>query len=249
MAKEKTAETQQDRVLLQLRDLILKGEFEPGVRLAEVPLSEKLGASRTPVRLALATLEQEGLIEQSAGGGYMMRRFTHREILDAISVRGHLEAMAARLVAEHGVPRQLSIDLHECLRIGDRVLSKKSALDFDDYAGYTQMNTRFHQLIIDGAGNAALARAIEVINRLPFAPASAMLPMQSSIDEGFEWLRLAHRQHHNLVYAMEHGESMRAHALAEEHVQIAKMNMEIALERPESSMKVMPAIRLIAGSV
>jgi GntR family transcriptional regulator of vanillate catabolism len=48
---------------------------------------------------------------------------------------------------------------------------------------------------------------------------------------------------------MEHGESMRAHALAEEHVQIAKMNMEIALERPESSMKVMPAIRLIAGSV
>ena len=38
------------RVLVQLRDSILKGEFSPGERLAEIPLAEKLGASRSPVR-------------------------------------------------------------------------------------------------------------------------------------------------------------------------------------------------------
>src|ERR1700757_3128087 len=89
-------DSQQSRVLVQLRDLILKGEFMPGERLAEIPLAEKLGASRTPVRLALAGLEHEGLIEQSPGGGYQMRRITSREIADAIRVRGLVEGFAAR---------------------------------------------------------------------------------------------------------------------------------------------------------
>jgi DNA-binding transcriptional MocR family regulator len=44
----------QETVLIQLRDLILRGEFEPGQRLAEQQLAERLGASRTPVRAALA---------------------------------------------------------------------------------------------------------------------------------------------------------------------------------------------------
>src|SRR5437667_10413158 len=69
-------ESQQSRVLVQLRDLILKGEFAPGERLAELTLAEKLGASRTPVRLALASLEQEGLVEPSPARGYVMRQST-----------------------------------------------------------------------------------------------------------------------------------------------------------------------------
>jgi GntR family transcriptional regulator of vanillate catabolism len=55
----------QDTVLIQLRDLILRGTFEPGQRLAEQQLAERLGASRTPIRAALVTLEQEGLIESN----------------------------------------------------------------------------------------------------------------------------------------------------------------------------------------
>lgn len=160
-----TLESQQTRVLVQLRDLILKGEFTPGERLAEIPLAEKLGVSRTPIRLALAALEQEGLIEPSPTNGYMMRRFTPREIHDAIAVRGHLEGMAARLVAEHGVSRQLSLDLRACLRDGDRAVNK-AEMTYDDYALYGEMNDRFHKLIIDAAGNFALARAIEMNNRL-----------------------------------------------------------------------------------
>ncbi|MFZ6646272.1 GntR family transcriptional regulator [Undibacterium sp. TJN25] len=240
-------ESQQERVLVQLRDLILKGEFAPGERLAEIALAEKLAASRTPVRLALATLQQEGLVEPSASGGYLMRQLTATEIADAIDVRGTLEGMAAKLVAEHGVPRQLSLALHECLVEGDRILNKPT-LDYDDYTAYIAMNNRFHQLIIDGAGNAALARANETNNRLPFAAASAMLPMQSSIDEGPQSLRFAHRQHHNLVYAMEHGQSSRAQALAEEHVQTAKMNLDFALQRPEATIKIVPAFRLLMGA-
>ena len=238
-------ETQQERVLVHLRDLILKGEFAPGERLGEVALAERLQASRTPVRLALTTLEQEGLVEPSPAGGYVMRRITAAEIADAIAVRGHLEGMAARLVAEHGVPRQLSNAFAECLRAGDRLLAK-SELDLDDYAGYTDMNNRFHKLVVDGSGNAALIRAIDMNNRLPFAAASAMLPMQSAIEEGRQWLFMAHEQHHSLGQAMERGEGTRALALATEHVQIAQRNLAYALERPEVCMKLAPALQLVA---
>ncbi|WP_321781650.1 GntR family transcriptional regulator [Burkholderia pyrrocinia] len=238
-------ETQQERVLVYLRDLILKGEFSPGERMAEVALAERLQASRTPVRLALTTLEQEGLVEPSPVGGYVMRRITATEIADAIAVRGHLEGMAARLVAEHGVPRQLSNALNECLRTGDRLLAKQG-LTLDDYAVYTDMNNRFHQLVVEASGNVALIRAIEMNNRLPFAAASAMLPMQAAIEEGRQWLFMAHQQHHSLVQAMERGEGARAQALASEHVHIAQRNLTYALERPELCIKLAPALQLVA---
>lgn len=237
--------SQQARVLVQLRDMILKGEFTPGERLAEIPIAQSLEASRTPVRLALSALEQEGLVEPSPTGGYLIRRFTSQEIADAIAVRGHLEGMAARLVAEHGTNRQLLLRLQECLKEGDRVLSKRG-LDYDDCAGYIEMNDRFHQLVIEGAGNAALARAIDLNNRLPFAAPSATLPMQqASSEEGREWLRHTHRQHHSLVQAMENREGTRAQALAEEHVQVARMNMMYALERASASTENIPGLKLL----
>ena len=240
--------SQQARVLVKLRDLILKGEFAPGERLAEIPIAEKLGASRTPVRLAFSSLEQEGLVEQSPTGGYLIKRFTLQEIADAIAVRGHLEGLAARLVAERGLTQQLLRLLQDCLKQGDRVLNKQS-LDYDDCAGYIDMNDRFHQLIVDGAANAALARAIDLNNRLPFASPSATLPMQQTSGvEGGEWLRQAHQQHHSMVQAMEQRQGTRAQWLAEEHVQIARMNVAYALEQPEA-LKLMPAFKLVTDAV
>ncbi|MGJ7489147.1 GntR family transcriptional regulator [Variovorax sp. ZT4R33] len=239
-------DSQQSRVLVQLRDMILKGEFVPGERLAEIPLAEKLGASRTPVRLALTSLEHEGLIEQSPSGGYQMRRFTSREIADAIRVRGVIEGFAARLLAEDGAPRQLMRDLHECLDAGDKAVNKPT-MELDDYAAYVEMNDRFHKLIMDGCGNSALRRVMDMLDGQPFASPSAMLPMQSSMEEGQQWMRQAHRTHHALVQAIERGQGSRAQALGEEHVEIARMNLDYALERPELAAELMPGMRLVAG--
>src|SRR3569833_929399 len=150
-------DSQQSRVLVRLRDMILKGELTPGERLAEIPLAEKLGASRTPVKLALATLEHEGLIEPSPAGGYQMWRFTFQEIADAIRVRGLLEGFAARLIAEDGVPRQLLRNLKDCLAEGDRVVYKET-MTLDDYAAYVEMNDRFHALIIEVCNNTSVRR-------------------------------------------------------------------------------------------
>jgi GntR family transcriptional regulator of vanillate catabolism len=239
-------QSQQSRVLVQLRDLILKGAFEPGERLAEIPLSERLQASRTPVRLALATLQHEGLIEPLNGGGYQMRRFTAQEVSDAIEVRGVLEGMAARLLAERGASRQLMRELRDCLAQGDDAVNKPT-MDLDDYASYQEMNNRFHELIVGGCGNAALIRTMETLNGQPFAAASATLPMQSAQDsEGQGWMRYAHRQHHAIVDAIVRAQGARAQALAQEHVEIARMNVDSALEQGEKVAELMPGLRLVA---
>lgn len=236
----------QETVLMQLRDLVLRGEFEPGQRLAEQQLAERLGASRTPVRSALVTLEQEGLVEANETGGYVVRPFTAQEVHDAIAVRGLLEGMAARLVAEHGVSRQLQGDLQACLDEGDRLLSV-NPLTLDSYAAYATMNDRFHALILTASGNRALQRAVTLNNRLPFAPASAMLPMQGSVALDRDWMLYAHRQHHMLLAAMKRGEGTRAQALAEEHTQVAQENMRLALERRSEAEQTLPGIRLVVG--
>lgn len=236
----------QDTVLMQLRDLILSGAFPPGQRLAEQQLAERLGASRTPVRAALVTLEQEALVEANETGKFLVRQFTAQEVIDAIAVRGHLEGMAARLVAEHGLSRQLQGDLQGCLDEGDRLLAV-NPLTIEGYAAYAAMNDRFHALLLEGCGNRALQRAIALNDKLPFAPASAMLPMQGTLAQDRDWMLYAHRQHHMLFDALRAGQGARAQALATEHTEVAQMNMRLALERRGESERVLPAIRLVVG--
>ena len=91
------------KALLGIRELILSGELPPGARISELAVVERIGVSRTPVRAALARLQEEGLLEPIASRGYAVRAFSEVEIRDAIEVRGTLEGLAARFAAERGV--------------------------------------------------------------------------------------------------------------------------------------------------
>ncbi|MGH2885354.1 MAG: GntR family transcriptional regulator, partial [Solirubrobacteraceae bacterium] len=79
------------RALFALREQILSGEFKPGERMSELRLVERLGVSRTPLRLALSSLEHEGLLQAIPTGGYAVREFTQTDIRQAIELRGVLE--------------------------------------------------------------------------------------------------------------------------------------------------------------
>ena len=109
------------------------------------------------------------------------------------------------------------------------------------------MNDRFHALVLAACGNRALQRAVALNDKLPFAPASAMLPMQGTVAMDRDWMLYAHRQHHMLFDALKRGEGARAQSLATEHTQVAQMNMRLALERRSESEQVMPLMRLVVG--
>jgi GntR family transcriptional regulator, vanillate catabolism transcriptional regulator len=97
--------TQTGRALLQLRELLLRGAFPPGERVSELPLVARLGISRTPIRMALEKLAQEGLLESSPSGGFYVRQFHLADIWDAIEMRGVLEGTAAAGSGTPGEPR------------------------------------------------------------------------------------------------------------------------------------------------
>ncbi|MGG5823243.1 GntR family transcriptional regulator [Falsiroseomonas sp. HW251] len=220
---------QASRALIELRARIFTGQLRAGERLAEIPLAEALGMSRTPVRLALAELQSEGLVVPASGGGFAVRAFTAREIDDAIAVRGQLEGMAARLVAEHGVARGLSRRLHDALDQGDAALAR-GVMDAEATDAYVAMNAALHGAILEAAGNAALSRAVAMVEALPFAGASALVPSPASGPQRHRLLTFAHQQHHLLVEALEAGQGMRAEALAREHADNARRNLRLILE-------------------
>src|SRR3954464_13485954 len=95
------------RAQLALRDFILNGELRPGERISELQAVEKTGASRTPVRMALVRLEEEGLLEAIPSGGFMVKAFSERDILVSIELRGTLEGLAARFAAERGISARM----------------------------------------------------------------------------------------------------------------------------------------------
>ncbi|MBY0335344.1 MAG: GntR family transcriptional regulator [Acetobacteraceae bacterium] len=226
---------QPQRIAQTLRQQIFDGSHAAGARLAEIPLAEALGVSRTPVRLALAQLEAEGLILAAPGGGFLVRRFTLAEVEDAIAVRGQLEGMAARLLAEQGLSPAARHALDACLAAGDEALGAPT-LDAAALASYGEMNDRLHAIILAGSGNAALARALGAVTALPFAAASALVPHEGSRAARHELLRHAHRQHHLLVEALAAGQGTRAEALMREHAENARHNLRLILAAGEATI-------------
>lgn len=214
------------RVIVRIREMILHGQLTPGQRVREVELAGALGVSRTPVREALPILAQEGMLTQLDTRGFVVREFTPQEIMDAIDVRGVLEGLAARILAEQGPARRVMQALYECLREGDDIFAKKHLIDSDEER-FGDMNKQFHALIVQGAGSKVIADAIERNDRIPFAAAHAIAFDRVDLRRMYDMLWFAHRQHHAIVQALENGEGQRVASLMFEHAYGTKRSINL----------------------
>jgi len=221
------------KALLSLRDLILSGELAQGERISELSLVDRLAVSRTPVRMALVRLAEEGFLDPIPSGGFAVKAFSESEIFDAIEVRGTLEGLAARLAAERGIGRAGLRDFDDCLAELDAVLGK-GAPDDDDFSDYVRLNARFHALLQEAADSTVVQRQIERATALPFASASGFVMAQSLLPEARAIFALAQDQHRCVVEAIAHREGARAEALMREHARLARRNLELALKNQAS---------------
>jgi DNA-binding GntR family transcriptional regulator len=92
------------KVYEYLREAIIEGELQPGSRLLERELSERLEVSRIPIREALPQLEAEGLIETVPRRGSVVTQLTLRDISELFDVRTSLDVLAARSAAQQATP-------------------------------------------------------------------------------------------------------------------------------------------------
>jgi len=235
--EETPRNSQTTRALLQLRELILSGEIQPGERVPELGIVERLGVSRTPVRLALARLQDEGLVDCLPTGGFVVREFTEADIIDAIDLRGTLEGMAARRCAERRPGRADLAEIRDCLGSLDSLV-RQHELSMDDFADYVRLNDRFHRLLVELSGSRVIGRSVERLLHMPFASPNAFVMVQPELPEGREILLIAQDQHRCIVEAIESGEPGRAEMLAREHSRLARRNLQIALRNQRHLQRV-----------
>jgi GntR family transcriptional regulator of vanillate catabolism len=211
--------------------------------MSELPLVERLGVSRTPLRLALAELEHEGLLRGLPGGGYAVREFTMSDIRDAIELRGVLEGTAARYAVQRRATKR---DLKALQAVNDSIEELVHRADYESFERYVDLNQRFHARLLRMARSPMLERTLAGIVSLPFAgPSAAFVISEAEIPESREILVIAHRHHAALIQSIERGEGARAESLAREHAQLALTNLEIAL-RHRDVLKRMPGASLLA---
>jgi DNA-binding GntR family transcriptional regulator len=176
---------------------------EAELRLDERDLSQRFGVSRTPLREALAQLDQEGLVRIVARRGIFIVRKTKAEILDMITVWAALESMAARLATEHASDAEvLRLHAHVDKFSQDEVARKMGE--------YSDANIKFHHAII-GLGKCPLIA--EICNGL-------FLHMRAIRQRTIFELDRAKRSivdHTEIVNALEAREAERAERLVREH--------------------------------
>jgi GntR family transcriptional regulator of vanillate catabolism len=205
-----------DRVVDDLRALVLSGRFAAESRLGEEAAAEALGVSRTPVRYALATLEQEGLLRRLPRRGYRVRSFSIDDVTDAIEVRAELEGMAVRLLGERGIAERVMLDL-ESLVHESGAITGKARLVHADRQGWADLNLQFHDRLVHATGNVGLITAYEQVKRIPLVSPRAMLFDTANVELSRTQLTRAQDDHERIMDALRTGRSQRAGEIMRDH--------------------------------
>ena len=202
-----------DVVFNTLREAILRGDLEPGERLMEIALANRLGVSRTPIREAIRKLELEGLVVMIPRRGAQVASITQKDLKDVLEVRTSLEVLATELACQRMDAEQFD-DLKKALRAFEKALGGK------DVTEIARRDVDFHDVIFASTQN---ARLVQILNNL----------REQMYRDRLEYLKdfSSHRrlltEHQQLVEAIEKKDSQAAVHIIKEHI----YNQEISVIR------------------
>ena len=145
-----------DVVFNTLRQAILRGEMEPGERLMEIQLAQKLGVSRTPIREAIRKLELEGLVIMIPRKGAEVAHITEKDMRDVLEVRATLEELVVALACKNVTDEKLA-ELKAANKLFETAIVSKDVVNIVD------ADVHFHDIIYTMTDN---ARLIQIINNL-----------------------------------------------------------------------------------
>jgi len=189
----------------------LSGEVQPGERLNELALSERLQVSRGPIREAIRALEQARLVKLHANRGAIVRRLDLAEALELYDVRAAFGRAAGRLLAARATSAQLDAlrDIHGRM---SAAASSGSTADFQS------LNLLFHDRIMEFADNARLQELdIGVRNEMQLYIREGVL--------GDSQLRASNSEHARILKAIVEGDPEAAGSALEQHILNGKQRM------------------------
>jgi GntR family transcriptional regulator, vanillate catabolism transcriptional regulator len=212
--------------------MLVKGHFQPGERIREVPLAARLNVSRIPLHLALERLAHEGFLEVRPTRGFVVQQFSTQDIYDAIELRGLLEGAAARRAAQRLKDAR---ELESIREASSAILAlvRGHKLNGEAFKRYIRLNEKFHAALLDLSRSRMLRRSVEQACSLPFASPGAFLERQFISDDLNELFLISADQHCSIVEAIASRDAVRAEMLTREHALVAWRNLEDALKNRE----------------
>jgi DNA-binding GntR family transcriptional regulator len=130
----------------EIRKCIILGRFKPGEQLSDKVLAQELQTSRTPVREALLQLQSEGLVVVRPQRGTFVTELNREEIRQICELRAIFEAGALPIAAARGVEALVT-------RLSNVVAKAAFSLEANDFNQCEQLDTEFHESIIELSGN------------------------------------------------------------------------------------------------
>jgi DNA-binding GntR family transcriptional regulator len=210
-----------DQVVEKLRDAIISGQFQPGERIRQEELAQRMGISRTPLRMALSVLTNQGLLRRAGSRGLEVPRFSYREAMDLYELRELILSFACRLAAE---------------RISDRQLESLAAVLSDsqrfvvagDWPGWLRANEDFSALIGRATDIGLLRHFLDAIcthaqmfrSTLLARAAGAVSPVAHAAEE-----------HRRIYEAIRDRDPDRAEQAARDHVRGARARYQEACQQ------------------
>lgn len=143
-----------DAAYQDMRRRILDNVWAPGHQALEQEIALQLGMSRTPVREALIRLANEGLVEVIPRRGMRVLPVSHSDMRDIYQILTALESAAAEIVAARKPGDE------ELKPLVDATLAMEQALANEDLEAWAAADERFHEQLVNMAGNKLLADAV-----------------------------------------------------------------------------------------
>ncbi|MEO7547403.1 MAG: phosphonate utilization associated transcriptional regulator [Ramlibacter sp.] len=133
----------------EIERAILQGEYAPGSKLIEAALAEKMGVSRGPVREAFRMLEEAGLVRNEKNRGVFVRDIPIEEAVEIFDLRAAMDELVGRKLAK-------DITAAQQKEIKGLVDAMEKAVKVDDAYNYHLLNLKFHDRLVEMAGNSKL---------------------------------------------------------------------------------------------
>lgn len=201
-----------ERVFETLKEQILDRALPPGEKLSIDELSRALKVSSSPLREALIRLQGEGLVSQENYRGFRVAPAPSAAYLcELVDFRRFVEGHAA----ETGAPRRdptLLTALRETFRhmdVGDEIGTL-----YRQYRDFFDADARFHELIVESAGNRPLLDAYRALR-----PPLILARVYRDSGDGRRRARETRREHRAILRAYETGDGTAARLAVEAHLE------------------------------
>ncbi len=195
-----------DQVFEHIEKDILSGVYKTGDILTETHLSAELGVSRTPIREALRRLEQEHLIEET-GKGAVVIGISDDDLEDIFLIRGKLEGLVCRSVAENHDEEQLD-ELRKTVELQEFYVSKA------DPENIKLMDNKFHDLIYRMSGRNIICEILKPLHNKIQKYRRVAVTNKSRASASVA-------EHRAILTAIENGDAEKAYELSVKHIENA----------------------------